>query len=185
MAMERRAEYTGRLAWIVEAGRGGNRGERAVSGHGPMGGLWHGEGSRVFPLPTIPLTGQRVGDLPSRPIPVIAAHLPMAAARKVAALKQIALLLVERDDQIVGVIDERSLATAPDAMAVSEALKPLALSLRPSMSLARAQALFIAARAAVLPVVAGGFVLGAIARGEIEREIHRATEATRSPDRQP
>jgi hypothetical protein len=52
------------------------------------------------------------------------------------------------------------------------------------MSLRRAQALFIAARAAVLPVVAGGFILGALARGEIEREICAAT-AVRSADPPP
>jgi CBS domain-containing protein len=138
----------------------------------------------VFPLAPFAAAGPSVGDLEARPIPVIAARLTMSAAREAAARERIALLLVERDEQVVGIIDERSLATAPGNVEVEAAMKPLGLTLRPSMSLRRAQALFIAARAAVLPVVAGGFILGALARGEIEREICAAT-AVRSADPPP
>jgi len=183
--MQRRTEHTGPSAAFVEGrGRDAHRGERVVSGQGQMGGLWHGEGARVFPLATFAAAGPSVGDLEARPIPVIAARLTMSAAREAAARERIALLLVERDEQVVGIIDERSLATAPGNVEVEAAMKPLGLTLRPSMSLRRAQALFIAARAAVLPVVAGGFILGALARGEIEREICAAT-AVRSADPPP
>ena len=41
--------------------------------------------------------------------------------------------------------------------------------LRPAMSVAQARALFVCTRAAVLPVIAGGFVLGAVTRADIER----------------
>ena len=116
----------------------------------------------------------RVGDMASRPIPVVPAHLSMAAARKIAALKRIALLLVERDDQVVGAIDERALATASADTPIEVAMSPLDLWLRPAMSAAQARDVFIQARAAVLPVIAGGFVLGAIARGDVERPSTRA-----------
>ena len=56
----------------------------------------------------------------------------MDAARKVAVLKQIPLLLVERDGQIVGTIDERAFATDYNLAAVAAtAMTPLGACLRP------------------------------------------------------
>jgi CBS domain-containing protein len=111
----------------------------------------------------------RIGDLPIRGVPVIPMHLTMAAARKVAMLKQASLLLVERDDQIVGTIDDRSLAGEHDLTAVAAAMRPLATSLRPATPVSEARELFIRARATILPVVAGGFILGAVTRSDVER----------------
>lgn len=145
-----------------------------MSAQRQRGGFWRGEESRVFPLSVVADTGPQVRDLPARPIPVVAAHLTMSAARQVAAAEQTSLLLVERDDQIAGLIDGRLLSVASDSTEVAAAMKPLVPTLRPSMSLGRARALFMVARAAVLPVVAGGFVLGAIARGDVEEAIARA-----------
>jgi CBS domain-containing protein len=113
----------------------------------------------------------RVGDLPLRPIPVIAMRLSMAAAREIAALKRTALLLVESDDLLVGVIDERPLATAGNDVGVADVMKPLGVCLHPAMAIARARDVFLAERAPILPVVAGGFVIGAITRGEVEAEL--------------
>jgi CBS domain-containing protein len=115
----------------------------------------------------------RVGDLPARRIPVIPKRLSMAAARKIAALKQTALLLVECDDLLVGSLDERALAAAGDDTGVADVMKPLDICLHPGTSIARARQLFTIARAPILPVVAGGFVIGAITRGQIERELAR------------
>jgi CBS domain-containing protein len=111
----------------------------------------------------------RVADLPIRRVPVIPAHLSMAAARKVALLKQISLLLVERDDHIVGAIDDRALSADHDLTAVLAAMRPLSTSLRPATPVTEARELFIRARAAILPVVAGGFILGAVTRSDVER----------------
>jgi CBS domain-containing protein len=111
----------------------------------------------------------RVADLPIRRVPVIPAHLSMAAARKVALLKQISLLLIERDDHIVGAIDDRALAADHDLTAVLAAMRPLSTSLRPATPVTEARELFIRARAAILPVVAGGFILGAVTRSDVER----------------
>jgi CBS domain-containing protein len=111
----------------------------------------------------------RVGDLAIRRVPVIPVHMSMAGARKVARLKQVSLLLVERDDQIVGTIDDRALSADHDLTAVAAAMRPLATFLRPATPVTEARELFIRARASVLPVVAGGFILGAIARSDVER----------------
>jgi len=111
----------------------------------------------------------RVGDLLIRRVPVIPSHLSMAAARKVALLKQVSLLLVERDDHIVGIVDERALAAEHDLTAVAAAMRPLAAWLRPATPVSEARELFIRARAAILPVVAGGFILGAVTRTDVER----------------
>jgi CBS domain-containing protein len=128
----------------------------------------------VFPFANLDAEAPHVGDMPMRQIPVIPAHLPMAGARKVAALKRIAVLLVEREDQIVGTIDEIALAAADDHTPTAAAMQPLCLYLRPAMSVAQARELFIRARTTILPVVAGGFVLGGVARGDIERTTPRA-----------
>jgi CBS domain-containing protein len=130
----------------------------------------------VFPLTGGDADSPHVGDMPMRRIPVIAANLPMAAARKVAALKCIAVLLVERDDQIVGTVDESVLAAADDDTMTATAMRPLGLCLRPAMSVAQAREVFVRARATVLPVIAGGFVLGAVARADIERTKPPANE---------
>jgi hypothetical protein len=110
-----------------------------------------------------------VGDVPMRPIPVIAADLPMVAAREVAAMKRIALLLVEFEEQIVGTVDESVLVAAAAQTPTVAAMRPLDVCLRPAMSVAQARELFVQARATVLPVIAGGFVLGAVTRADIER----------------
>jgi CBS domain-containing protein len=123
----------------------------------------------VFPFAGPDGVGFQIGDLAIRPIPVVPAHLTMAAARKVAALKRISLLLVEQNEQLVGVVGERALATAADPMPIAAAMHRLGACLRPGMSAAQARALFIRTGAAVLPVIAGGFVLGAVARGAVER----------------
>jgi CBS domain-containing protein len=110
----------------------------------------------------------------------------MQAARKVAALKQIALLLVEDEDVLVGVLDERALALAANDACVADVVKPLNVYLRPDMSIAHARDVFNASRLPILPVVAGGFVLGAIAWGDIDRalwERRSATERTALPVR--
>ena len=124
---------------------------------------------RVFPFANPDAGASRVGDIPLRPIPVIAADLPLAAARKAAASKQIAVVLVELEEQIVGTIDEGVLAVGDDETPTGTAMKPLRLYLRPAMSLGQAHALFVRARATVLPVIAGGFVLGAVTRADVER----------------
>ena len=105
-----------------------------------------------------------------RRVPVIPSHLSMDAARKVAVLKQIPLLLVERDGHIVGTIDERGFATDYDLAALAAAaMTPLQAYLRPATPVTEARELFVRARAGVLPVVAGGFVLGAVTRADVER----------------
>jgi len=123
----------------------------------------------VFPLLRPPAAAARIGDLPMHPIPVIPLHLAMGAARKVAALKRVALLLVESEEHLVGIVDERALATSTDETPIAAAMTPLEICLRPAMTAAEARALFAQTRAAVLPVIAGGFVLGAITRGDVEQ----------------
>jgi len=123
----------------------------------------------VFPFCDSGATASRVGDLPMRPIPVVPAHVSLAAARKVAALKRVALLLVESEEQLVGVLDERALASSADQTTISAVMRPLDLYLRPAMTVTAARELFLQSRAAILPVIAGGFVLGAVTRGDIER----------------
>ena len=112
----------------------------------------------------------RVGDLPIRRVPVIPSHLSMDAARKVAVLRQISLLLVEHEDQIVGTIDERAFASEYDLAAVAAvAMTPLEACLRPATPVTEARELFARASADILPVVAGGFILGAVTRSDVER----------------
>ena len=53
--------------------------------------------------------------------------------------------------------------------AVAAAMGPLSTSLRPATPVTEARVLFIRARAAILPVVAGGFILGAGTRSDVER----------------
>jgi predicted transcriptional regulator len=78
-------------------------------------------------------------------------------------------LLVERGEQIVGTLDGSALTAAADETPTAVAMTPLVRWLRPAMSVAEAREVFICARATVLPVIAGGFVLGAVTRADVER----------------
>jgi CBS domain-containing protein len=174
--MQSNVEHTGlSLGQVGEQGRAAGRGDSATVDRW-IGGRRRGAESRVFSFAVDDAGALRVGDVPMRRIPVIAAHLPISAARKIATLKGIALLLVELDDQIVGIIEESVLAAADDETPAGEVMKPLGRCLRPSMSVAQARELFIAARATVLPVIAGGFVLGAVTRADVERAKPPANE---------
>jgi CBS domain-containing protein len=167
--MDSRAEHTGLpVGYGGEMGRAAGRGDsNAVPRNG---GRRREEESRVFPF-AIDTGATRVGDLPMRRVPVIPANLPISAARKIAALKGIALLLVELEDQIVGVVDETVLADADDQTRTARAMNPLDFGLRPAMPVAQAHELFLRAQVSILPVIAGGFVLGAVTRADIERTL--------------
>ena len=173
--MQSRAEHTG-----LATGQGGEKGRAAGRGDGTVGGRRRDGESRVFPLAFNDAHegahAPCVGDVRMRRIPVIAAHLPISAARKIAALKGIRLLLVELDEQIVGTVDDSVLGAAGDEAQSAQAMKPLDFCLRPAMSAAEARELFVRARATVLPVVAGGFVLGAVTRADVERAKAPANE---------
>ena len=73
----------------------------------------------------------RVGDLPIRAVPIIPAHLSMAAARKIAELKRANVLFVERDGRLMGTLDEHALVEAPDDAQVTDCLRSIELCLGP------------------------------------------------------
>jgi CBS domain-containing protein len=131
-------------------------------------------------------TEPRIGDLPTRTIPAVPEHVTIAAARKVAALKQVADLFVERDGRLVGVLDERMLAGAADDANVADVMASIDSCLHPAMSVGRARELFIQSRASVLPVTFGALLLGAVARRDVEHALARPCAATRRrPTRMP
>ena len=160
----------------------GRRGENGslVAGTEVMGGR-EGVGQS---LGEVELSGgescvPRVGDLPIRAVPVIPAHLSMAAARKIAELKRAAALFVERDGQLMGSLDQHALLEAPDDANVAACLRTIELCLRPTTSAERALELFARSRTTALPVAAGAFLLGAISRADVER----ALRSRRTPKR--
>ena len=95
----------------------------------------------------------------------------MAAARKVAALKRVTVLFVERDGRLVGVLDERALAASADDAEVAATMQTIGLCLHPSTSVWRARELFIWSRVSVLPVTVGAFLLGAITRADVDEAL--------------
>ena len=113
----------------------------------------------------------RVGDLRTLTIPAVPEHLSIAAARKVAALKRVADLFVERDGRLVGVLDERALAAAADDAEVAATMAPIDSCLHPAMPVARARELFIQARVPVLPVTFGALLIGAVVRADVEHAL--------------
>ena len=112
-----------------------------------------------------------IGDLRTRTVPAIPEHLTMAAARKVAALKRVTVLFVERDGRLVGVLDQRALATSPDGAEVAATMQAIGLCLHPATSVWRARELFIWSRVSVLPVTVGAFLLGAITRADVDEAL--------------
>jgi CBS domain-containing protein len=119
----------------------------------------------------------RIGDLRTRTIPAVPEHVTIAAARKVAALKHVADLFVERDGRLVGVLDERTLAAAAENADVSTVMAPIDGCLHPAMPAARARELFMQSRATVLPVTFGALLLGVVARTDVEQALARRCAA--------
>jgi CBS domain-containing protein len=127
--------------------------------------------------------GPRVGDLPIRAVPIIPAHLSMAAARKVAELKRATVLFVERDGRLMGTLDQHALIEAPDDAQVTDCLRSIELCLGPTTTAERAQELFDRSRTTALPVAAGAFLLGAVSRADVERALRaRRAPKRRQPD---
>jgi CBS domain-containing protein len=114
---------------------------------------------------------QRVGDLPIRAVPVIPADLPMGGARKIAALKKTSMLFVARGAQLVGILDVRALEAAPEAARAEVWMAPIDGCLSAATSLVRARELFVRAGTATLPVAAGAFLIGVVARADVERAL--------------
>jgi CBS domain-containing protein len=123
----------------------------------------------------------RVGDLPIRAVPIIPAHLPMGGARKIAALKETSLLFVARGGQLAGILDGRALEAAPDAAPAEAWMVPVDGCLSAATSIARARELFVRAGAMTLPVAAGGFLIGAVARGDVERALRARRQPAAAP----
>jgi CBS domain-containing protein len=168
--MDENSGHTGlsaaRAAW--SKGRRGENGS-AVAGTG-VGAVELSGGESCVP---------RVGDLPIRAIPIIPAHLSMAAARKIAELKRATVLFVERDGRLMGALDEHALVQAPDEAEVTDCLRSIELCLGPTTTAERAQELFVRSRTTALPVAAGAFLLGAVFRADVER----ALRSRRAPKR--
>jgi CBS domain-containing protein len=110
-------------------------------------------------------------DLPIHPAPVVPAHLPVGAARKIAALKRAAVLLVESGGRLLGLLDARTLAEAPADVSALTVARPVDLGIRPTTSVLRARELLLRARTTALPVAAGAFLLGVIHLADVERAL--------------
>jgi CBS domain-containing protein len=123
----------------------------------------------------------RVGDLPIRAVPVVPAHLPMGHARKIAALKQTNLLLVARGAQLVGILDAGALSSAPDAALAELWMSSARGCLSAATPLVRARELFVRAGTATLPVAAGAFLIGVVARGDLERALRDHRRPAQAP----
>lgn len=122
-------------------------------------------------------------DLPIHRVPVVPAHLPVGAARKIAALKRAAVLLVENGGRLLGLLDARALAEAPPEVEALAVARPVDLGLRPTTSLARARELLLRARTTALPVAAGAFLLGVVHLADVERALlHDRAEAAAFTD---
>lgn len=119
----------------------------------------------------------RIGDLRTRTIPAIPEHLSMAAARKVAALKQVEVLFVERDGRLVGALEEPALAKAADDATVAASMTAIGACLHPEMPASRARDVFAWLRVSMLPVAVGVLLIGAIARGDVERALAQQPDA--------
>jgi CBS domain-containing protein len=123
----------------------------------------------------------RVGDVPIRAVPVIPAHLPMGGARKIAALKKTSLLFVARGAQLVGMVDARALQAAPDAARAEVWMSTVEGCLSAATSLVRARELFVRAGTATLPVAAGAFLIGVVARADVERALRARSRPVGAP----
>jgi CBS domain-containing protein len=151
-----------------------------------VGGVWsEGEGAangraqRSGRESRVPGPGDlRVADVTMRPAPVVPLHLTVGAARKVARHKGAAVVLVEAAGRLVGLLDERALASAGEADPIARSLRPIRFSLQPAASAARARDLFIKQNVSALPVAAGAFLLGVVARADLERALAAGADVT-------
>jgi hypothetical protein len=110
------------------------------------------------------------------PAPIIPCRLTMRAARKIAALKSAAWLLVEDDGGLLGVVDPGTLAVSGDDDLVPARMRRLWLAVPATATAARAHVLLSRRFLAWAPVVAGMFVVGAVSRDALSRALSARTE---------
>jgi CBS domain-containing protein len=149
-----------------------SRGSDVDSGNGNGG---RGVGQEV-PCADLPAAAHHVADVMTGPAPIVPSHLTMAAARKIAALKSVPWLLVEAAGKLIGILDQRALATSRDEDFVSTHTTMLTMAVTPATSVASAHALLMQNRVAWLPVVAGMFVVGAVSREALSAAMARASD---------
>lgn len=121
----------------------------------------------------------RIGDLRTRTIPAVPEHVTIGAARKVAELKRVAELFVERDGRLVGVLSERTLAATAEDVDVASVMASIDGSLHPAMPASRARELFMQSGASILPVAFGALLLGALSRVDVEQALAHRCAAPR------
>ena len=119
----------------------------------------------------VPRNDVRVADVTIRSAPVVPLRLSVGAARKVARLKASTVVLVEEAGRIIGLLDERALAAADDDEPIARRVRPILFSLQPTATAARARELFVKQNVTTLPVAAGAFLLGVVARADVERAL--------------
>ena len=137
-----------------------------------MGG-GHRSGRSRVPGRFEPDTSPAIDTFMTGPAAIVPWQLSVSAARKVAALRPMGLLLVEADGVLVGMVDGRALDGAADTDPVTACMKSLRFGVRPTMTVARARELLILHRLTALPVVVGRFLVGTISRQAVERAIAR------------
>jgi len=139
------------------------------AGEGAANGRAHQSG-RESRVPEVE-TEVRIADVGFRAAPVLPLRLTVGAARKVARLKSAPIVLVEEAGRLVGLLDERTLATSDDDAPIARRLRPILFSLNPAVTAARARELFIKQNVSALPVAAGALLLGVVARDDVERAL--------------
>jgi len=123
----------------------------------------------------------RIADVGIRSAPVLPLRLTVGAARKVARLKSSAVVLVEEAGRLVGFLDERTLATSADDEPIARRLRPILFTLNPAVTAVRARELFVKQSVSALPVAAGAFLIGVVARADLERALAAGAAAAAAP----
>jgi signal-transduction protein with cAMP-binding, CBS, and nucleotidyltransferase domain len=121
-------------------------------------------GSAVVPL---------VGDVMTVALPTVPPWITMGAARRVAALKRIGLLLVADGQRMIGFLGPSVLAEAPDGDLVSAWTGRGVASVTPWTRVADARETMLKNRINCLPVLAGAFLIGVVTRDSLERTLVR------------
>ena len=101
--------------------------------------------------------------------PIVPSHLTISAARKIAVLKSACRLLVECAGRLVGSLEPHALARCSDDEPISTVMTELCCFVNPTTSVAQAHELLVRHHLDWLPVTAGTFLVGTVAREALER----------------
>jgi CBS domain-containing protein len=122
--------------------------------------------SLASPVP--PSSSRRAADLASARFVKLPSWFTVGSARRVMQAKGVRHALVEQGGRLIGSVDARTLAQAPEPQVLAQRMVPSSATVSADATEDQALAILASEAADCLPVVAGVILVGVVTRDDLE-----------------